>query len=107
MIVADFSRNADGFRMRVKGHAGYDEAGRDIVCAAASGLVYALCGYLLNFKKGSFSVNELEKGLIEIDCGHDCEDYLQLACIGFYQLARDYPNHVCVRYGAWNWKMVT
>ena len=52
MIVADFSKSAKGFRMRIKGHAGYDEEGRDIVCAAASSLVYALCGYLLNFKKG-------------------------------------------------------
>ena len=36
----------DGAQMTVSGHAGYAPAGRDIVCAAVSALVYALAGYL-------------------------------------------------------------
>lgn len=36
----------DGAQVTVSGHAGYAPAGRDIVCAAVSALVYALAGYL-------------------------------------------------------------
>ena len=33
-----------GAHLTVRGHAGYGEYGKDIVCAAASALVYALAG---------------------------------------------------------------
>lgn len=36
------------FRMRITGHAGYDEIGKDIVCAAVSALVQTLAQYLGN-----------------------------------------------------------
>ena len=35
-----------GAHLTVRGHAGYGEYGKDIVCAAASALVYALAGRL-------------------------------------------------------------
>ena len=106
MIVAEFSRINNGFRMRIEGHAGYGEVGKDIVCAATSGIAYALCGYLMNFKKDGFKVKSFERGKIDIECSADCEDYLQLACLGIYQIACEYPENVFVNIGAWNWKMM-
>lgn len=106
MIVADFSRNENGFRLHIEGHAEYSVSGKDIVCAATSGIVYALCGYLLNFKKNLFKVNAIESGLFDIECCSDCEDYLQLACLGLSQIAREYPENICVKIGAWDWKFV-
>lgn len=106
MIVADFSRNPNGFRLLIEGHAGYSVAGNDIVCAATSGIVYSLCGYLMNFKKNRFKVNAIESGLLDIECSFDCEDYLQMACLGLCQIAREYPENICVHIGAWSWKFV-
>ena len=106
MIVADFSRKRGGFRLRIEGHAEYGKAGEDIVCAAVSSVFYALCGFLLNFKKDTLRVNEIESGLAEIECGDECEDYLQLTCLGLWQIAATYPQHVKVNIGAWEWRMV-
>ena len=105
MIVADFMKTDRGFRLRIKGHADYDDGGRDIVCASVSSVFYALCGYLLNFRKGSLKVNAIESGLADIECGEDCESYLQLACLGLWQISCEYPQNIRVNIDAWRWKM--
>ncbi len=105
MIVADFSRTEKGFRLRIEGHAEYGERGKDIVCASVSSIFYALCGYLLNFKKGSFRVNAIQSGLADIECDEHCEDYLQLVCLGLWQIACQYPENIRVNIAAWRWKM--
>lgn len=105
MIEVDFSRTEKGFRLHIEGHADYGDSGDDIVCAAVSGIFYALCGYLLNFKKDSIHVNAIESGLAEIECGRECEDYLQLACLGFWQISITYPDNVRVNNRAWRWRM--
>jgi uncharacterized protein YsxB (DUF464 family) len=47
MITVTVERNPKGkiIRFTVKGHAGYDEAGRDIICAAASATSYTAIGW--------------------------------------------------------------
>ena len=47
MIVAECERNKEGkiIRFTVKGHAGYGEEGRDIICAAASAVAYTAAGW--------------------------------------------------------------
>ena len=105
MIVADFTQTAKGFRLRIEGHSGYSAGGEDIVCASVSGIFYALCGYLLNFKMGSFKVNEVKSGLADIECDKSCESYLQLACLGLWQIGCEYPENLKVNIGAWRWRM--
>ena len=105
MIDADFSRTQQGFKVRIVGHAGYGGEGEDIVCAAVSGIFYALCGYAANFKPRSIKVNAIESGLADIECGLDCEEQLKLACLGIWQIANTYPGHVRVNNGAWNWHL--
>ena len=107
MINADFTRSKNGFKLRIEGHAQHGAEGEDIVCAAVSGIFYALCGYIINFRPGSIKVNALESGLADIECGSDCEDQLQLTCLGLWQIASTYPSHMKVGIGAWNWKMIT
>lgn len=41
MILAEFRSDLSGFT--VSGHSGYAEAGRDIVCAAASAMTILVC----------------------------------------------------------------
>ena len=105
MIVADFTRSAYGFKLRIEGHSGYSDGGEDIVCASVSGMFYALCGYLLNFKKGCFKVNEIQSGLAEIECDESCEPYLQLTCLGLWQVGCEYPENLKVNIDAWSWRM--
>ncbi len=47
MISVRVTRNEDMItRMKVSGHAGSDEYGKDLVCAAVSGIVFGLCNAL-------------------------------------------------------------
>lgn len=105
MIVADFSRSKRGIHLHIEGHANYSE-GEDIICAATSGIFYALCSYLLNFKRNSFRVNCLESGCADIDCDNDCESYLQMVCLGLFEISRAHPLNLAVLNRAWGWKMM-
>ena len=67
MIRAVFGRD----RVTVMGHAGYAPKGQDIVCAAASALVFALIGSL-----------------------RQEENLLELVRCGLAQLAAQYPQCV-------------
>ncbi len=52
----------------VKGHAGYDEYGKDIVCAAVSVMVINTINSIEKFTNDYFTVNSDEKsGTIEFD----------------------------------------
>ena len=47
----------------------------------------------------------VEYGHADIICDPDCEEALKLACMGIYEVALTYPDHVKVENGLWNWKM--
>ena len=104
MITANFSRDESGLRMSVKGHAEYSSGGDDIVCAAVSGLVYALLGYLAN-EAVEFKINAFGSGVADIECSLRGEEAMKLACIGIWQISLTYPEYVEVENHAWNWKM--
>ncbi len=57
MIEVVVNRNETGLvtAFTVKGHAGYDEEGRDIICAAVSAICYTAVGY---FDTKRFDGNE-------------------------------------------------
>lgn len=55
---------AGGKRLVVQGHAGYGPAGQDIVCAAASALVYALAETLA--ETGRLAGLDIRKGYAEV-----------------------------------------
>ena len=93
MITANFSRDESGLRMSVQGHAEYSSGGDDIVCAAVSGLVYALLGYLAN-EAVEFKINAFGSGVA-----------MKLCCIGLLQIALSYPDSLAVFGAAWRWKI--
>ena len=100
MIKVSFSRSADGFSFDAFGHAGYSDSGDDIICAAVSGIVYALAGYLINECNGAV-VKALRPGAASFRCGGDGEAAMRMAYIGLLQLALTYPDFVSVRCDAW------
>ena len=83
--------------LALDGHA----TGSPPVCAAISGLVYALAGYLLNAEQDGYGQVyrlELESGKVRIHCHGD--DRVVAACetaiIGLRQLEQTYPELVHV-----------
>lgn len=103
MITAEmtFARTDGGarYRLGIEGHAGYAEAGKDIVCASASMLFYALAETLradgihaeVKEEPGSAAIEaETGKGYEAVTAYH----YFTLIRRGFMALARDYPEYV-------------
>lgn len=105
MIKASFKREGEDLRLTVRGHADYAPKGSDIVCAAASGLIYALAGYLINLKRRGFRINAIEDGYADIICDKEYEEALKLICIGLIQLEATYPDFVSVYNAIWSWKI--
>lgn len=103
MIEAEFSRCEKGFLLKVSGHAGYSSGGDDVVCAAVSGIVYALAGYIKNECEGAV-IAALRPGYAAIECGKEGEPAMRMAYIGLLQLALTYPDFVRVECDAWRVK---
>ena len=100
MIEASFARSDGRLLLDVIGHAGYSSSGDDVVCAAVSGIVYALAGYLVNECKGAV-IGALRPGLASLECGGDGEAAMRMAYVGLLQLSLTYPAFVSVRCDAW------
>ena len=100
MIKVTFTESGHKLSLRLEGHAGYAEEGKDIVCASASILAYTLATIVDSFDDVE-SVIDLNLGDTTIEC--ECEDestfvtlknaYLQ-AKIGYALLAEYYPQYV-------------
>lgn len=89
MTRAVFVRGSSN-RLTLDGHAGYSP-GEDIVCAAASALVYALIGYL--DAGGTAFEYDLGDGFATVECiGH--EEAFEVAVAGIRLLAEEYPENV-------------
>ncbi len=102
MITADFRRSSDRLSLKIIGHAGYSDGGADIVCAAVSGIFYALLGYIANECKEP-CIKNISSGCADIECGMDGECAMKLVCIGLLQIALTYPGSVEVKNSIWNW----
>ena len=96
MIEVRFEDN----RMTVNGHAGLDEYGKDILCAAASILTYTLATRLLEIEE---RVDDFETK-IDMQCVYACLEWskttIELAFLlhtvktGFYLLQQQYPQNI-------------
>ena len=80
-------------RVTVRGHAGFAPRGSDIVCAAASALVYALVGALE--VKHCLRELSMKPGQVSVAARGGCEAELSVLRCGLGQLAGKYPQ--CVR----------
>ncbi|MEG1741630.1 MAG: ribosomal-processing cysteine protease Prp [Acetivibrio sp.] len=81
MIEITVKRNVNGIYngLFVKGHAGYDEYGRDIVCAAVSVLVINTINSMEKFTKAVLQVStEEEDGIIEFEVVSDISQETRL-----------------------------
>ena len=89
-----------GLRMRMEGHAGAGEYGRDIVCAAESILLLVLERQLQELE-GENRVSVVKRpGAAEVSCcparekNLRCRDLFETVFLGYQLLENMYPAHV-------------
>ncbi len=100
MIDAEFSQMGDSLCLKICGHAAHPSLGGNIVCAAVSGIFYALLGYASNECR-SLKINELCPGHADIECSGDGETAMKLTYIGLLQIAATYPESISVKESVW------
>ena len=99
MIQVEYEREAH--RLTAKGHAGSAPCGQDLVCAAVSGLLFALAQSVYDMHERGFlteHVVNLEPGEAEISCKSKYNRCLKTMfdtiCNGFRVLAEEYPENI-------------
>lgn len=86
--------------MEIRGHAGYAEAGRDIVCAAVSALAMTLLEAASEPMYQSCRYVNRPEALIRVRCAPGkgyksrCREMLRVIACGFELLALEYPEYV-------------
>lgn len=97
MITAKYTVEGDTHTLVVLGHAGYDEYGKDIVCAGVSSIVQALIGWADNSdcQVNCISMDDTSNEVI-VSCSgeEDVGAAFFMAYIGLEQIAQSYPDHV-------------
>lgn len=85
MICIEFSGNSDNITgFEVSGHAGYDEYGRDIVCAAVSALATNTANSIEQFTEDDMTVDVDEKtGLLRLTMTSTISDSSKLLLKSF------------------------
>ena len=80
-----------GFRVEIKGHAGYAPAGQDIVCAGVSALFYAFLNYAT--KKKNLIDFQIKDGdsFVEADIPEDVAFFIMT---GLQSFEDNYPEYV-------------
>ena len=97
MVRATYTVEDSKHTLVVKGHANYDEYGKDIVCAGISALVQALIRWIEeNYYKGEFISIDAKAGEVIVSCegGDDISAVFNMTAIGLTQIADSYPSHV-------------
>lgn len=102
MIKATINTN----RIKLEGHAGYAEAGKDIVCAAVTGIWYALRTKLeKEQEKGNLKLEKEElPGYLDIRIEQVAvsnekmvDEVIDTALCGFEEIAEYYPENLFVK----------
>lgn len=107
MIDVTFSAEETDITLKIKGHAGHDEFGKDIVCSASSILAYTLAQtledmYLADMLRKKPQI-DLKSGDATIVCSPKKKSYMKaIQCYkvvqnGFRLLALNYPQYVALR----------
>jgi len=105
MIEVTVARNRDNAikMFEVRGHSGFDEAGRDIVCAAVSVTAYNAAGALSELA-GIEKCHTESPGFMKIELPDDtdavnrqvADTIMNTTYIGFRQIESSYPAHLRV-----------
>ena len=82
----------------INGHAGYDDFGKDIVCAAVSSTVITTINILLSLDNQSISYND-SRGLIIEVLKNDMTNkkIINVLISNLYELEKAYPKNIQIK----------
>lgn len=82
----------------INGHAGYDDFGKDIVCAAVSSTVITTINILLSLDNQSISYND-NRGLIIEVLKNDMttKKIINVLISNLYELEKAYPKNIQIK----------
>lgn len=96
MTMIDIARDGAEFSILCQGHAGYADAGNDIVCAAVSTLVQTLIAYMDSHDMTCKYV--VKPGYAWI-YGKECIEAFMCIKTGLELIESNYPQHVSITKG--------
>ena len=109
MIKVTFTEDGNKLSLRLEGHAGYTEVGKEIVCASASILAYTVAQFVALEGNNGFLASPSEIKLEGGDAVVSCEPLecaferlkgaYEFACAGYALLQHNYPQYVELLYG--------
>ena len=104
MLKVTFTESGQKLSLRLEGHAGYAEHGKDIVCASASILAYTLAQIVKDVEElgylASPPVIQMDSGDTFISCEPAMSSMLKMknmflfAKMGYALLEHNYPQYV-------------
>ena len=97
MIKVQISVNDNNIKkINIKGHAGYDDYGKDIVCSSVSSITITTINAILMFDKNYISYNEKKDNFeIVIYENNDLTNKLIQNMINMItELSQDYPKNI-------------
>ena len=96
MIRVNYLQGDDSHALSGTGHAGYDDSGRDIVCAGVSSITCALMNYLTNRVLDDVEEVHAGSGEATIVCRRSdlADAAFDLAMFGYLQSSHEYPRNV-------------
>ena len=97
MIKVTFTESWDKLSLRLEGHAGYAEIGKDIVCASASILAYTLASIVESLDEDA--TISLKSGDSIIECVSDpsTRNAFNYTKVGYALLEQNYPQYVSLK----------
>ena len=100
MIRAYYTEDKGKHELTIRGHAGYAEHGKDIICAGVSAIVYALLGWIEQHEDELTELEDVivEDGQVFIACaGNDnVNTAFQVAMTGLQMMAGAHPDYVYI-----------
>lgn len=96
MIRVNYLRSETRHRLSVTGHAGYDDSGRDIVCAGISSITCALMNFLTNRVEATVEEVHAGHGEASIACRRSdpADTAFDVAMFGYLQTQQEFPQNV-------------
>ena len=90
------SHKGDRFRMECRGHAGYAESGKEVVCAAVSAICQTLYLWCRNTEGVTVEHETVKPGVFLLTASGACDEPWKAAVLGLISLEAGYPAHVQV-----------
>ena len=88
--------------IKISGHAGFDEYGKDIVCASVSSIVYTTVNGILNIREGSIKFTDSKELVIEILNDDSVVNKLITSMLDLLKdLEKQYPKNIKISKGEW------